>query len=333
MVFNRRTKSKVKWQKQVSKVRKDTKEQLNRVAQDQPSAVSDLSATIYTNGSEVDAIGAFGRNDAYAAVAADSFTLGNLTTEFEAILDYDPIDGGANQRVGHNVGHFAEDDTYDNTFDSQGQGSNLLPISTNGSGYTGDAWGNQGSYRVQGLENASDVVGPSVDMGSASYNNTRERYNSNIPNDERMHAYSDDYDHHGDNGDGYDDDNSTYKLNYKNKYFDDDDYGIRQPVRQSPIMVLYDTILSHPALTCIALPCIPCLAVYVKVTDRNAPDVAPRRTIRKKGKMKIEDDSKFAEYNAVRVSEYMHAYDGIYSKIFAIASLTSTLLVVYSEPN
>ena len=77
----------MKWQKQVSKVRKDTKEQLNRVAQDQPSAVSDLSATIYTNGSEVDAIGAFGRNDAYAAVAADSFTLGNLTTEFEAILD------------------------------------------------------------------------------------------------------------------------------------------------------------------------------------------------------------------------------------------------------
>ena len=61
--------------------------------------------------------------------------------------------------------------------------------------------------------------------------------------------------------------------------------------------------------------------------------MAPRRTIRKKGKMKIEDDSKFAEYNAVRVSEYMHAYDGIYSKIFAIASLTSTLLVVYSEPN
>jgi len=306
MVFNRRNKPKVKWQKQVSKVRKDSKDQFDRMAQDQPSAVSDLSATIYTNGSEVDAIGAFGRNDAYAAPAADSFTLGNPTTEFEAILDYDPIDGSANQRAGYNVGQFAEDDTYDN---SQGRGSNIFPISTNGSGYTGDAWGNQGSYRVQGLETASDVVGPSVDMGSASYNNTRERYNSNISNDERMDTYSDDYDdddhHHHDD----DDDDSTYKPKYKNKYFDDDEYGIRQPVRQSPIMVLYDTILSHPALTCIAFPCIPCLAVYVKATERNATVVTPRRNIRKKGQKKIDDDSTFAEYNAVRVSKYMNEKD------------------------
>ena len=104
--------------------------------------------------------------------------------------------------------------------------------------------------------------------------------------------------------------------------------GSSKVLDQSPIMVLYDTILSHPALTCIAFPCIPCLAVYVKATERNAPDVAPRRRIRKKGKMKIEDDSTFAEYNAVRVSKYMHEQDSLHSKIFSMAFLTSNLLVV-----
>jgi hypothetical protein len=67
-------------------------------------------------------------------------------------------------------------------------------------------------------------------------------------------------------------------------------------------MVLYDIILSHPVLTCISLPCIPCLAVYVKSSERNTVPVAPRRRVRKKGKQKVDDDSTFAAYNANKVS-------------------------------
>jgi hypothetical protein len=313
MVFNRR-RAKVQWEKQITKARKDSKDQFNRMMHDQPSAVSDLSQTVYTNGSDFDPIGEFGMNNAYGK--ADSFTLGNPTTEFEPTGDYDPIDGGANQRGAYNIDQFAEDDTFDNSHGSNmfptstngseitgshGRGPNLFPTSTNGSGLTGDDWGNQGSYRVQGLETGSDVVGGSG-LGSTSFNsalkNPKGRRNQNFSQTASLGIDSDDDD--DDYTKGRDND-SKYKSNYTKAYFDDK-HDIPQPIRQSAIMVLYDIILSHPVLTCISLPCIPCLAVYVKSSERNAVPVAPRRRVRKKGKQKVDDDSTFAAYNANKVS-------------------------------
>jgi len=274
----------VQWEKQVTKARKQTKKQFDRLAVDQPSAVSDMSETIYTDASEVDAIGTFGNNAAYGRGVGDSFTLGNNTQEFERIGDYDPISGPVSG--GYNVGRFVEEDTYDDTYEDQRQNSNIYPIKTDESEFTGDVWGGQGSYRVQGLETASDVVG-------ATYTSDHMRSDTaDMTNDSSM--------------DGDDGDDSTYKdRDYGPSHYNE--FDIPQSNRPSPIMVLYDTILSHPALTCIAFPCVPCLAVYVKSTEHQRAAVPvrrrdkPKRNSRQPSRTRSEDNSTFADYNARQV--------------------------------
>lgn len=299
MVFNRRRRSKVKWEKQVTKARKETKDQFDRLANDTPSAVSDLSETLYTNGSEVDAIGLFGKNNDYNQQVGDSFTLGATTADFDAIADYNPATGSP-----YNINQFAEESTYDqNTYDDSGHGQNYFPIQndisrvtdelqTNESGLTGERWGEQGSYRVQGLDNVSDVVGNSFSQSqqqhpmpksqSINEKGTGPTFTATMESPEEL--------------DGDDTVDSPPSYSYL------EDYDIPRPVRQSPIVVLYDTILSHPLLTCVCLPCIPCLAIYVKTSDRPS-SAQPRRMRKGKSKLKSggsRDDSMFAEYNANR---------------------------------
>ncbi len=312
MVFNRRRKSKVKWEKQVTKARRETKDQFDRL-HDQPSAVSDLSETVFTNGSEVDAIGMFGKNNAYARGAGESFTLGMNTEEFEPIGDYDP--------AMYNIGQFADESTYDNTYGDSGYVSNQVysntmeseegrftnEIPTQDSGFTGEQWGQQDSYRVQGLESASDVVGQSQSQSQnhfqmrsrsqLSKNQARERHNAKAVFE--TDSNSDDLDESNES--------KASERSFSN-YFDD--YDVPEPARQSPIVVLYDTILSHPLLTCISFPCIPCLALYVKTSEKPAPSRSFKKIERKvkvSGKHRLKstrskDDSTFAEYHANQVS-------------------------------
>lgn len=313
MVFNRRRKAKVQWEKQVTRVRRETKDQFDRLASDQRSAVSDLSETIYTNGSytngsEVDAIGAFGKNDAYGRRIGDSFTLGNNSVdEFETIADYEPAPGG------YNVDQIAEDDTtYDGTFGESEQtpnyprrGSRFSGVGTEDSGFTGDDWGNQGSYRLQGLETASDIVDqPQIEAHGRSRKAKKTSKESRDYSNIHSRSYT------ADSRSDVEDGTATSDRDEYDKYLDD--YDIPEPSRQSPMVVLYDTILSHPLLTCIAFPCIPCLALYVKSTEKKSIPVRPRRRV-DKGKLKgnrnvksarSKDESTFAAYNENQVSYF-----------------------------
>ena len=314
----------MQWEKQVAQARKETKEQFDRLAQDQPSAVSDLSETIYTNGSEVEAIGIFGKNDTYGRRIGDSFTLGNNTQEFEPIEEFEPVADAP-----YNVAQFAEDDTFDNTYDSR-QTPNY-PIHTerpdfisNGmtedSAYSNPGWGDQGSYRVQGLETGSDIVGSnrvrSFTGGSnrvGSFTGGSNRVGSFTESSNRVGSYRGGpsrpkaFRNGVAEGDSYseDGDASTYKKGTKYT----DDFDIPEPTRTSPIIVLYDTILSHPVLTCFAFPCIPCLAICVKSVESSAPPLKIRKSARARKSMRSmpnqsRDESTFAEYNANRVWIY-----------------------------
>jgi hypothetical protein len=300
MVFNRRKNPKVQWEKQVTKIRKDSRNQFNQFAHDQRSAVSDLSETIYTNGSEVDAIGGFGQqNNVY--VADDAFTLGNGPSEdFEPIGDYEPMGAGVgypNNKNGLNgpyiMGQFLEDDTLDNTIENQRRGASFFTMSTNDTGLTGDGWGNQGSYHLQGLETTpSDFAEPVTnDTHSTTGQGRRGRgYRQDVSNDDTADtSYIDG------------DDDTSYRRGRGR--IPDKDYDIPQPVRQSPVVALYDAILSHPLLTCMSLPCIPCLALYVKSAERNIPPATRRRPRSKRAAQSEdrEDESTFAEYHANQV--------------------------------
>jgi hypothetical protein len=313
MVFNRRRKSKVKWEKQVTKARRETKDQFDRLAHDQPSAVSDLSETVFTNGSEVDAIGIFGKNDAYGRRVGDSFTLGSITEEFEPIGNYDPVTGAA-----YNIVQLGEESTYDNTYGESGQDSNTFPMQnevarftddalTEESGFTGDRWGNQGSYRVQGLETGSDVVGQ-------SYSQSQTQSRSGISKSQSFRRGNAETSFTADSPTEDFDESINSHRSYSNYL---EDYDVPAPIRQSPIVVLYDTILSHPLLTCIAFPCIPCLALYVKTTEKTSPVALPRKRFEPRGKKKgknrfkstgSKDDSTFAEYHANQVSDEINTY-------------------------
>lgn len=269
----------------------------HQLAQDQRSAVSDLSETIYTNGSETDPIGDFGKNNPYAA--DDAFTLGNVASEdFEPIGDYEHhVAGGyahkgAAGHVAYNLNQFLEDDTLDNTLDDQRRGTSIFTMSTNETGFTGDEWGNQGSYHVQGLETGSDVVGPmgsDMDMNNAPPRRRGGGYRQNIMS----------LDNTADTSYIDEEDEESYRRG-RGGYPDKRSYDIPQPVRQSPIVALYDAILSHPIITCMAFPCIPCLALYVKSVERHAP-AAPRRRPSSKRNVRSkdseDDESTFAEYH------------------------------------
>jgi len=269
----------------VTKLQKNSRgNQFNQLAHDQRSAVSDLSETIYTNGSEVDAIGGFGQQ---------GYAVGE---DFEPIGDYEHVVGAGGRIVHNKIGindaygmnQFLEDDTFDNTFDNQRKIVPYYTMSTNETGLTGDEWGNQGSYQLQGLgTTTSDFVGPAAnDMDSTSDRHRRGRgYRQDLSNDET--ADTNDIDH--------DDDDSYYRRrsNLPDKDYDD----IPQPVRQSPIVALYDAILSHPLLVCLSFPCIPCLAVYVKSAERHIPP-PPRLRSRSKRTDHKDDESTFAQYNA-----------------------------------
>jgi hypothetical protein len=300
--FQSKENPRVQWEKQVTKLRKDTRNQFNDLAHDQRSAVSDLSETIYTNGSEVDPIGGFGLNNNGYGGVDDAFTLGNVASEdFEPIGDYDPIGAGggfANNKGGmmndaYNLNQFVEDDTFDNTFDNERRGGSVFTMSTKESGLTGDKWGNQGSYHLQGIETASDFGDPTMsDMDGTTDRRTRRGmgYRQEVSHDDTADTSYIDRD-----------DEMSYVRGRSNR--PDRDYDIPQPARHSPIVALYDAILSHPLLTCLSFPCIPCLALYVKSAERNIP-AAPRRRGRSKRSVKSrggDDESTFAEYHANQV--------------------------------
>jgi hypothetical protein len=192
----------------------------------------------------------------------------------------------------YNMNQFLEDDTLDNTFENKRRGASFFTMSTNETGLTGDEWGNQGSYHLQGIETASDFGEPTAsDMDSTTDRHKRGRgYRQEVSNDDTADTSYIDRD---------DDDAASYYRGRSDRDYDD----IPQPVRQSPIVALYDAILSHPLLTCLSFPCIPCLALYVKSAERSVPP-APRRRARSKrsGKSDRKDDeSTFAEYHANQV--------------------------------
>lgn len=302
MVFKRRKNSKVQWEKQVSKARKS-----DQFSSDQPSAVSDLSETIYTNGS--DAINAFGKNNPYRkGKSGDSFTLGNATTDdFGPVGEFEPIADNPRmyqyQHGNYNIGQFVDDDTQDNTFDSRNFNfptNNAYPPSANTSNVSGGQWGNQGSYHLGGGSTGDLMLSGTNTEDGRPYrpNLSKDRNNTEDTSyDETVDTYGEESTDGGDS--------STFRDG--KKYFSDD-YDIPEPMRQSPIMVLYDTILSHPLLTCMAFPCIPCLAVVVKAQERKAPPSTRRRRLNKGRKAKRDDASRedsFATYNANMVSEIM----------------------------
>lgn len=297
MVFNRRKNTKVQWERQVQTFRKQKKDQLNEMARDQPTAISDLSATQHTagsitNGSEVDMIGTFGNNGNYTS--GDTFTLGDnyLNEDFEPIAD--DVNSGNYHREGartdfmpsggsYSMGQFT-DGTYDeDTYDR------MMPTTysaTNDSGFTGDDWGRQGSYHLAVTDTAPTASADRMMPNQRKYDESRETEKTSYSEDESSHNAS-----HNEE--------SSF-----DRYAQDFEFA-EPPERVSQIMLIYDAILSHPALTILAAPCIPCLAFYVKT---NSTSVETRRKKSSKSKKsrnrKISDDDTdtFAEYDAQKVS-------------------------------
>eukprot|EP00554_Chaetoceros_debilis_P004035 CAMPEP_0194085496 /NCGR_PEP_ID=MMETSP0149-20130528/17605_1 /TAXON_ID=122233 /ORGANISM="Chaetoceros debilis, Strain MM31A-1" /LENGTH=496 /DNA_ID=CAMNT_0038768387 /DNA_START=123 /DNA_END=1610 /DNA_ORIENTATION=- len=284
MVFNRRNDTKVQWEKQVQTFRKQKKDQLNEMVRDLPSAISDLSATQHTtgsvtNGSEVDMIGTFGNNGNYTS--GDTFTLGdNLNNDFDPIAD--DIDSGNYHRAGTrnkvtpSGGSYSMSQFTDGTFDEDTY-DRMMPTTysaTNDSGFTGDDWGRQGSYHLTGNDTVPTESADGMMAKQRKYEVSKETVNNSYSGDE----------------------SSQNEESSFVKYAQDFEFA-EPPERVSQVMLIYDAILSHPALTILAAPCIPCLAFYVK-THSNSMETRRKKPSKKSRSRKISDDDTFDEYDA-----------------------------------